>query len=198
MQGLSGAKYRSKLVWIWCPRKRKTRLGEWPGWYNRLVSVLTEVALCEGQDCQSPAIHQRDTCRPGWMWYHVTMFVQLYGDWLWSWISVMFVDRTLGTIVIWTGIHEPIIKRRVTARTARKHNCCLCHAAGQNRQILPVYGVGTHLRNVASREVMSRTRLCIPGANVSMPSQPLIFVETSISTTSRNAIVVTHIDSTRL
>ena len=47
-----------------------------------------------------------------WMWYLVTLFVRLYGDWSWRWISVLFVDRTLGTIVIWTGIHEPIIKRR--------------------------------------------------------------------------------------
>ena len=30
-----------------------------------LVSMLTDVAPCEGQDCQSPAIHQRDTCGPG-------------------------------------------------------------------------------------------------------------------------------------
>ena len=41
-----------------CLRKRKSRLGE------RLVSVLTDVALCEGQDCQSPAIHQREKCGP--------------------------------------------------------------------------------------------------------------------------------------
>ena len=58
------------------------------------------------------------------------------------------------------------------SRTARKHNCCLCHAAGWNRQILPVYGVGTSLRNVASWEV-----LCVPGTNISTPSQPLILVE---------------------
>ena len=42
------------------------------------------------------------------------------------------------------------------------------------------YGVGTRLRNVASREVMSGNHLCIPGTNVSMPSQPLILVETAL------------------
>ena len=35
--------------------------------------------------------------------------------------------------------------------------------------LLQVYGVGTHLRNVASWEVMSGNRLCIQG-NVSTPS----------------------------
>ena len=134
-------------------------------------------------------------------------------------------------------------------RTARKHNCCLCHAAGWNQQLLPMYGMGTRLRNVASREVMSRNRLSIPRTNVSMPSQLLISVETESirrpktgssshewvagrktgphvvelakancgfnapnfskfncslfvrlpsPTTSRNAIVVTHIDGARL
>ena len=29
-----------------CLRKRKTRPGERPWWYTRLVSVLTDVALC--------------------------------------------------------------------------------------------------------------------------------------------------------
>ena len=48
-----------------CLRKRKTKLGERPGWYNRLVPVLTDVALCKGQDCQSPVIHKRETCRRG-------------------------------------------------------------------------------------------------------------------------------------
>ena len=126
-------------------------------------------------------------------------------------------------------------------RTARKHNCCLCHTAGRNRQILPVYGLGTRVCNVASREVMSGSRLCIPGTNVSTPSQPLISVEMKsicrmktdsfirewlrvakqdpVSwswrrqtpvlmrlmfplianlTTTRNTIVVTHIDGTQL
>ena len=56
-------------------------------------------------------------------------------------------------------------------RTARKDNCCLCHATKRNRQILPVYSVVNRLCNVASQEVMS-------GTIVSMPSQPLISVET--------------------
>ena len=64
-------------------------------------------------------------------------------------------------------------------RTARKHNCCLCHTARRNRQLLPLYGLGTRLRNVASREVMSGNRLCIPGTNISVPSQLLISVETA-------------------
>ena len=87
----------------------------------------------------------------------------------------MFVDRTPGTIVIRTGIHDPIIKRRVSPnrRTARKQNLCLFVC------LLLVHGVGTRLRNIASREVMSGNRLCIPGTNVSTPSQPLISVETA-------------------
>ena len=52
----------------------KTRLEERPGWYNRLVPVLTDVALCEGQGCQSPAIHQRETCGPGRPVLNVTLY----------------------------------------------------------------------------------------------------------------------------
>ena len=96
----------------------------------------------------------------------------------------MFIDRTPGTIVIRTGIPERACHQTphgcLNRRTARKHNCCLCHAAGRNRQLLPVYGVGTRLRNVASREVMSGNRLCISGTNVSTPSQPLISVDTAL------------------
>ena len=61
---------------------------------------------------------------------------------------------------------------------ARKH--FVCHAAGRNWQLLLVYDMGTRLRNVASREVMSENRLCIAGTNVSAPSQPLISVETAL------------------
>ena len=93
----------------------------------------------------------------------------------------MLFDRTPGTIIIRTGIHEPIIKRRVSVRIGeRQENLFfVCHAAGRNRQLLQVYGVGTRLRNVASREVMSGNRLCIPGTNVLTPNQPLISVETA-------------------
>ena len=117
-----------------CLRKRKPRLGSnrdgiiglcqcWQTWH-----CARDKTVSRRQFIREIRADQGD---PFWMWYLVTLFVRLYGDWLWSWISVLFVDRTLGTIVIWTGIHEPIIKRHVSARTARKHNCCLCHAAGR-------------------------------------------------------------------
>ena len=86
----------------------------------------------------------------------------------------MFIDRTLGTIVIQTGIHESIIKRRVSAGIGERQENIIVVCV-----TLPVYGVGTRLRNVASREVMSMNHLCIPGTKVSTPSQPLILVETA-------------------
>ena len=73
------------------------------------------------------------------------------------------------------------IKRHTSALIGERQETInfVCHAVGQNRQLLPVYGVGTRLRNVARKEVMSANRLCIPATNVSMPSQPLILVETA-------------------
>ena len=76
-----------------------------------------------------------------------------------------------------TRANHQTLRERLNRRTARIHNCYLCHAAGRNRQILPMYGMGTRLCNVTSQEVMTGTRLCIPGTNVSTPSQPLISVE---------------------
>ena len=164
--------------WSITQKKKKTRLGSdlcqcWQTHCARDKTVSHQQFIKKkrvGQDY------------PFWMWYLVTLFVRLYGHWLWTCISVlfMFADRTPGTTIIRTGINEPIIKRRTSARTSKKTSllsvsCC----AGRNRQLLPVYGMGTRLRNVTSQKVMSRNRLCIPGTNVSMPSQPLLSVETA-------------------
>ena len=77
-----------------------------------------------------------------------------------------------------TRAYHQTLRECPNRRTARKHSF-VCHAARRNRQLLPVYGVGTRLRNVASRDVMSGNRLCIPGTNVSTSSQPLILMETA-------------------
>ena len=181
MQGLSGAKYRSELVWIaylrffLIPaefsevidqylRKRKTRLGK------RFVSVLTDVALCEGQDCQSPAIHQRENCGPGYLVLNVT--------------SCHIVPHVVQQLIVEIGqctvrpqnsrhhchpnrnIHTGHHKQcdcewcyyRPNRRTARKHVCCQCHFAGSNQQLLLVYGI---LHLVWSD--VRLTGLCVPG-----------------------------------
>ena len=128
MQGLSGAKYQSKLVWnahlrifnscwifwkwlIIASEKGKPGCGSdlcqcWQTWH-----CARDKTVSRRQFIRETRVDQDDTF---WMWYLVTLFVRLYGDWLWSWISVLFVNRTLGIIVIRTGIHEPIIKRRVS------------------------------------------------------------------------------------
>ena len=113
-----------------------------------------------------------------WMWYLVTLFVRLYGNWLWSCISVlfMFVDQTPGTIVIRTGIHEPLIKRRVSTRIGEWQEniivVCVTLSGGTGSWEL------AYIMAIVSREVMYGNRLCIPGTKVSMHSQPLILVET--------------------
>ena len=80
---------------------------------------------------------------------------------LWSWISVLFVDRTPGTIGIRTGILKPITKRRVSARIGeRQENIIIC--------IVTLPGVtGSRFRCTAWLyltlcEVMSSYSLCIP------------------------------------
>ena len=39
-------------------------VNNWVSGYSQLVLVLTNVALCEERDCQSPAIHHRQKCGP--------------------------------------------------------------------------------------------------------------------------------------
>ena len=140
MEVFSGAKYWSKLVWIAHLRVFNSCWIFWkwlviasekgkPGWGSDRDGIIGLCQCWQTWHCvRDKTVSHRQFSReiradqddPFWMWYLITLFVRLYGDWLWSWISVLFVNRTLGTIVIWTGIHEPIIKRRVSARTARK------------------------------------------------------------------------------
>ena len=153
-----------------CLRKRKTRLGE------QTWQCVRDKTVSRWQFIREIHVDQDD---PFWMWYIVRPVV---------WQLIVELDQC--TVCQQNSRHHLHPNRNTRAdhqtpredtnyrRTARIHNCCLCHAAGRNRQILPVYGVGTRLRNVASREVMSGTRLCIPGTNISTPTQPLISVET--------------------
>ena len=76
-------------------------------------------------------------------------------------------------------IVHPVVQRQIL----ELDQCTVCRQNSRHhryRQILPVYGMGTRLRNVTSQEVMSGTRLCIPGTNVSTPSQQLISVEVAL------------------
>ena len=140
MQGLSGAKYRSKLVWVAHLRVCNSCWIFWkwliiasekgtPGWGSDRDGIIGLCQCWQTWHCaRDKIVSRRQFIRekragqddPFWSFHLVTLFVRLYGNWLWSWISVLFVDRTPCTIVIRTGIQEPIIKRRVSARIGER------------------------------------------------------------------------------
>ena len=60
--------------------------------------MLTNMALCERQDCQSWQFirgKSEGEDDPFWMWYRVTLFVRLYGNWLWRQQKIIVVGVTL-------------------------------------------------------------------------------------------------------